>query len=250
MNHIFLHFYAHSKQTMNIILLGYGKMGKIIERIAQERGHTISARIDVDNQHEFENITGDVAIEFSHPDAAFENVKRAILKNIPVVCGTTGWLEKRAEIEALCKKQNGAFFYASNYSLGVNIFFKLNEYLARILNKFSEYDVVMEEIHHTEKKDAPSGTAITLAEGVLKYIDRKKGWVNNASEKAEELAIASLRIGQVPGTHTVKYTSAVDDIEIKHTAHSREGFAKGAVMVAEWIKDKKGVLTMDDYLKF
>lgn len=235
---------------MNIILLGYGKMGKIIERIAQERGHTISARIDVDNQHEFETIKGDVAIEFSHPDAAFENIKKVLLKNIPVVCGTTGWLDKRAEIETLCKKQNGAFFYASNYSLGVNIFFKLNEYLAKILNKFSEYDVVMEEIHHTEKKDAPSGTAITLAEGVLKYIDRKKGWVNNPSEKAEELSIASLRIGQVPGTHTIKYTSAVDDIEIKHTAHSREGFAKGAVMVAEWIKDKKGVLSMDDYLKF
>jgi 4-hydroxy-tetrahydrodipicolinate reductase len=235
---------------MNIILLGYGKMGKIIERIALERGHTITARIDVNNQHEFETAKGDVAIEFSHPDAAFDNVKKALLKNIPVVCGTTGWLTKKAELEALCKDKNGAFFYASNYSLGVNVFFKLNEYLARILNNFSEYDVMMDEIHHTEKKDAPSGTAITLAEGILKYVSRKKGWVNSNSPEPNDLAISSFRIDQVPGTHVVKYTSAIDDIEIKHIAHSREGFAKGAVMVAEWIKDKKGVLSMDDYLKF
>jgi len=235
---------------MDIILLGYGKMGRIIERIAQERGHTITARIDINNQHEFDSIKGDVAIEFSHPDAAFENVKKALLKNIPVVCGTTGWLNKKSEIEALCKQNNGAFFYASNFSVGVNIFFKLNEYLARILNNFPEYDVMMDEIHHTEKKDAPSGTAITLAEGVLKYLNRKTGWVNSTPASAQDLTITSQRIGQVPGTHLVKFTSAVDDIEIKHTAHSREGFATGAVMVAEWIKDKKGVLTMDDYLKF
>lgn len=235
---------------MNIILLGYGKMGKTIERIALERGHTISARIDIDNQHEFETIKGDVAIEFSHPDAAFENVKRTLLKGIPVVCGTTGWLARKTEIEKLCKEKNGAFFYASNYSLGVNIFFKLNEYLAAMVSKFPEYDVAMDEVHHTEKKDAPSGTAITLAEGVLKHVHRKTKWVNEESENLSDLYIQSFRIADVPGTHVVKYSSPVDDIEIKHVAHSREGFAKGAVMVAEWIRDKKGILGMDDFLKF
>ncbi|HEY9047786.1 MAG TPA: 4-hydroxy-tetrahydrodipicolinate reductase [Ohtaekwangia sp.] len=235
---------------MNIILLGYGKMGKIIERVAQERGHTISARIDMNNQHEFETAQGDVAIEFSHPDAAFENVKKCILKNIPVVCGTTGWLKQKPEIEKLCQEKNGAFFYASNYSLGVNIFFKVNEYLARLAGNFSEYDVSMDEIHHSEKKDAPSGTAITLAEGVLKYVKEKKSWVNEDTGKKDDLFIQSFRIDQIPGTHVVKYSSMIDDIEIKHIAHSREGFAKGAVMVAEWLKDKKGVLGMDDYLKF
>jgi len=225
-------------------------MGKTIERIALERGHTISARIDVDNQHEFETIKGDVAIEFSHPDAAFENVKRTLLKGIPVVCGTTGWLSRKAEIEQLCKEKNGAFFYASNYSLGVNIFFKLNEYLAAMVSKFPEYDVAMDEVHHIEKKDAPSGTAITLAEGVLKHIHRKTKWVNEETENLSDLYIQSFRIADVPGTHVVKYSSPVDDIEIKHVAHSREGFAKGAVMVAEWIRDKKGILGMDDFLKF
>lgn len=235
---------------MNIILLGYGKMGKTIERIALERGHTISARIDIDNQHEFETIKGDVAIEFSHPDAAFENVKRTLLKGIPVVCGTTGWLARKTEIEQLCNEKNGAFFYASNYSLGVNIFFKLNEYLAAMVSKFPEYDVAMDEIHHTEKKDAPSGTAITLAEGVLKHVHRKTKWVNEETENLSDLYIQSFRIADVPGTHVVKYSSPVDDIEIKHVAHSREGFAKGAVMVAEWIRNKKGILGMDDFLKF
>lgn len=235
---------------MNIILLGYGKMGKTIERIALERGHSISARIDIDNQHEFETLKGDVAIEFSHPDAAFENVKRTLLKGIPVVCGTTGWLSRKTEIEQLCKEKNGAFFYASNYSLGVNIFFKLNEYLAKIVGNFPEYDVTMDEVHHTEKKDAPSGTAITLAEGVLKHINKKTNWVNEESTNPADLYIQSFRIADVPGTHVVKYSSPIDDIEIKHIAHSREGFAKGAVMVAEWIRDKKGILGMDDYLKF
>lgn len=235
---------------MNIILLGYGKMGKIIERVALERGHTITARIDVNNQHEFETVKGDVAIEFSHPDAAYENVKKCILKNIPVVCGTTGWLKQKPEIEQLCQEKNGAFFYASNYSLGVNIFFKLNEHLAKMIGAFDEYNVGMDEIHHTEKRDAPSGTAITLAEGILKHVKTKKGWVNEDTDKGEDLYIQSFRIDQIPGTHVVKYSSQIDDIEIKHIAHSREGFAKGAVMVAEWIKDKKGVLSMDDYLKF
>lgn len=235
---------------MKILLVGYGKMGKTIERIAQERGHEITGRIDIDNQHEFENANADVAIEFSHPDAAFENIKKCLTKKVPVVCGTTGWLNKKADIEALTKETNGTFFYASNYSLGVNLFFKLNEYLARLMKNFNAYDVSMEEIHHTEKKDAPSGTAITLAEGVLKSIDRKKGWVNADAKKGEDLSIKSFRIGTVPGTHTVKYTSLMDDIEIKHTAHTREAFALGAVMVAEWLKDKKGILNMDDFLKF
>jgi 4-hydroxy-tetrahydrodipicolinate reductase len=235
---------------MNIILLGYGKMGKIIERVATERGHHITARIDIDNASEFESAKGDVAIEFSHPDAAFENVKKSLEKNIPIVCGTTGWLSRKSEIEALCKARNGAFFYASNYSLGVNIFFKLNEYLAKMMNNFSAYEIGMDEVHHTEKKDAPSGTAITLAEGVLKHVDRKKVWVNAQTGKPEDIFIESFRIDQVPGTHVVKYESPIDDIEIKHIAHSREGFALGAVMVAEWLRDKKGVLSMDDYLKF
>jgi 4-hydroxy-tetrahydrodipicolinate reductase len=235
---------------MNIILLGYGKMGKTIERIALERGHVISAKIDVNNQSEFETAKGDVAIEFSHPDAAFENITRCLSKKIPMVCGTTGWLEKKADVEALCNKTDGTFFYASNYSLGVNIFFKLNEYLSRIMNSFPAYNVSMEEIHHTEKKDAPSGTAITLAEGVINNVERKKKWVNTETGLADEVPITSLRIGQVPGTHTVKYTSQVDDLEIKHTAHTREGFALGAVLVAEWIKDKKGILNMNDFLKF
>lgn len=235
---------------MKIILLGYGKMGKTIERIALNRGHQISARIDVENQHELLALEGDVAIEFSHPEAAFHNVKHTIEQGIPVVCGTTGWLSRKKEIEDLCHTHNGTFFYASNYSLGVNIFFKLNEHLARIMHNFTEYDVEMDEIHHAEKKDAPSGTAITLAEGVMKHLPRKKQWVNDNSDAPEDLVIKSFRIDQVPGTHVVKYASAIDDIEIKHTAHSREGFAKGAVLVAEWLRDKKGVLTMDDFLKF
>lgn len=235
---------------MKIILLGYGKMGRIMERIALERGHEITARIDVHNQHEFDQVKGDAAIEFSHPEAAFANVKRCLEKNIPVVCGTTGWLKHKPEADALCREKNGAFFYASNYSLGVNIFFKLNEYLARMMSNFPEYDIAMDEIHHVEKKDAPSGTAITLAEGILKHSGVKKKWINEEATEEDELAIKSFRIDQIPGTHVVKYASPIDDLEIRHIAHSREGFAKGAVMVAEWIRDKKGVLSMDDYLKF
>lgn len=235
---------------MNIILLGYGKMGKTIERIALERGHTISARIDVGNQHELDTAKGDVAIEFSHPDAAFNNITKCLQRNIPVVCGTTGWLDRRTEVESLCNESKGSFFYASNFSLGVNIFFKLNEFLARLMKTTSGYSIAMEEIHHTEKKDAPSGTAITLAEGILKHTPSKSAWVNTETAGDQEIPIKSLRIGQVPGTHTVEYSSSVDTIEIKHTAHSRDGFAHGAVLVAEWIPGRKGVLNMDDFLKF
>ncbi len=235
---------------MRILLVGYGKMGKIIERIAVQRGHTIAGRIDLDNHHELETAEADVAIEFSRPEAAYENIKQCLTRGIPVVCGTTGWLEKKPEIEKYCQQVNSAFFYASNYSLGVNIFFKVNEFLAKVMNNFAEYEITMDEIHHTEKKDAPSGTAITLAEGALKYIDRKKAWINGDPEKSEQLAIKSFRVDAVPGTHVVKYASPIDEIDIKHTAYSREGFATGAVLVAEWIKNKKGVLNMNDFLKF
>lgn len=236
---------------MNIILLGYGKMGKAIERIALERGHTIAARIDADNRKDLDMVTGDVVIEFSHPDAAFENIQKCLERGLPIISGTTGWLGRRGEIETLCTQKQGTFFYASNYSLGVNIFFKVNEFLSRIMNGFDGYEPVLAEIHHMEKKDAPSGTAITLAEGVLKHLSRKNTWVHDqASHTSTELSILSARVGLVPGTHSVKYTSAIDDIEIKHTAHTRDGFALGAVLVAEWIKGRKGLLNMDDFLKF
>jgi 4-hydroxy-tetrahydrodipicolinate reductase len=235
---------------MKIVLVGYGKMGKTIERIALEKGHEIAGRIDIGNQHELDTVKADVAIEFSHPDAAFNNVKRCLERSIPVVCGTTGWLSRKPEIEKLVKERNGSFFYASNYSPGVNIFFKLNEHLAALMKNFPGYGIKIEEIHHKEKKDAPSGTAITLAEGILKTLQYKKTWVNTSEGKPDELPIESFRMDQVPGTHRVFYKSAMDDIEIRHTAHTREGFALGAVMVAEWIKDKKGVLNMDDFLKF
>lgn len=235
---------------MKILLVGYGKMGKTIEGIATARGHEIAGRIDIDNHDDLNTVEADVAIEFSHPDAAYENVRKCIERNIPVVCGTTGWLARKSDIEKLTNEKGGTFFYASNYSLGVNLFFKLNEYLARMINGFPSYDVSIDEIHHTQKKDAPSGTAITLAEGILKHVDRKSRWVEAPASNAEELGIQSFRIDDIPGTHLVKYQSAIDDIEIKHTAHTREGFALGAVMVAEWVPGKKGILNMDDFLKF
>ena len=237
---------------MKIALVGYGKMGKTIEKIARDRGHQISFTVDQGEEEKIQQISPDntdVAIEFTQPEAAFDNIKNLIEKKVPVVSGTTGWLAKKPEIEKMCQQENGTFFYASNFSIGVNIFFKLNEYLADVMANFTEYDVKMEEIHHTEKKDAPSGTAITLAEGILAQLKRKKQWLNEVSEAADILPISSKRIDKVPGTHTINYYSLVDDIEIKHTAHSREGFAKGAVSVAEWIKDKKGVLGMTDFLK-
>lgn len=235
---------------MNILLVGYGKMGKTIERVARERGHHIAGKIDIDNLGDLDTVQADAAIEFSHPDAAYHNVKKCIERSIPVVCGTTGWLARKAEIDTLTTQKAGAFFYASNYSLGVNMFFKLNEQLARMMNQFSAYDVRVDEVHHVEKKDAPSGTAITLAEGLIKNLDRKKKWVKVAPTGQDEIEIQSFRIDDVPGTHVVKYASAIDDIEIKHTAHTREGFALGAVMVAEWIRGRTGVLNMDDFLKF
>jgi 4-hydroxy-tetrahydrodipicolinate reductase len=234
---------------MKILLIGYGKMGKIIEGIALNRGHEIVGKIDVgDNFSSFDK-QADVAIEFTQPEAVVTNLKTCFDKGIPVACGTTGWLAHKSEIENYCIEKNGTFFYASNYSLGVNLFFKLNQLLAQMMDRYPQYSVSIDETHHTQKKDAPSGTAITLAEGVIKNLERKKEWKLGASDKLEALSINSFRIDPAPGTHTVKYQSAIDDLEITHTAHSREGFALGAVLVAEWLADKKGVLTMDDFLK-
>ncbi len=238
---------------MRILLLGYGKMGKTIESIALERGYTVDFIVDKDDHQLFDRISGqnvDVAIEFSQPDAALENILKCFDRGIPVVSGTTGWLDQFEKVKNSCEEKGGTFFYASNYSLGVNIFFKVNEFLAKVMDKFPAYQVSMEEIHHTEKKDAPSGTAITLAEGIIQENKKIQKWVNKDTDAGEELGIKSRRINDVPGTHTVQYSSAVDDIEIKHTAHSRQGFALGAVLVAEWVIDKKGILGMDDFLNF
>lgn len=235
---------------MKIALIGYGKMGKAIEAIALSRNHEIVARISAtDSGAKIDLKNADVAIEFSQPNAVVDNLKACFDAQVPVVCGTTGWLEKRSEAEAYCKERNGTFFYASNFSLGVNIFFKLNELLAGMMNGYPHYDIAIDEIHHTQKKDAPSGTAITLAEGILAQVERKNSWVNQKPDDPHQLPIYSYRENPAPGTHVVKYTSAIDDIEIKHEAHSREGFAMGALLVAEWIKDKKGVLHMGDFLK-
>ncbi|MES2519605.1 MAG: 4-hydroxy-tetrahydrodipicolinate reductase [Bacteroidota bacterium] len=236
---------------MNIVLLGYGKMGKVIEKIAQSRGHNIVARIDVDNRQEFENLTSsqvDAVIEFSHPSSAFKNVKSCIEKGFPVVCGTTGWLENKPEIEALTAEKDGAFFWSSNYSIGVNLFFELNKTLAKLMSPQKQYSVSTTEIHHTEKKDAPSGTAITIAEGLVENLEGKAKWVSNEIPTANEVAIWSAREGKVPGTHIVKYISEIDQIEISHVAHGREGFALGAVVAAEWIVGKKGVFGMKELL--
>jgi 4-hydroxy-tetrahydrodipicolinate reductase len=238
---------------MRIALIGYGKMGKTIERIAIERGHTISAIIDVHNKDDVKKLNGtiaDVAIEFSQPESAFLNISHCIENNLPIVSGTTGWLKKKPVLDEICRQNNGSFFYASNYSIGVNIFFHLNKILAGLMKKFPEYGVEMEEIHHIEKKDAPSGTAITLAEGLMSQNPTFTKWVNEPSENEHEIEIVSKRIENVPGTHTVSYNSPIDAIEIKHTAHSREGFAQGAVMAAEWTAKNRGVFGMNDLLKF
>ncbi len=236
---------------MKIVLIGYGKMGKEIERLAVGRGHQIVARIDVDNQSDLAKLSNqdvDVAIEFSNPSSAFLNIMTCIEKQIPVVCGTTGWLEKKTEVEEATQKHQSTFFYASNYSIGVNLFFKLNKTLANLMAGHPEYDIYTNEIHHLEKKDSPSGTAITIAEGIIDAYPSKTKWVNNEIPSANEVAIWSQRESVIPGTHTVKYISKVDQIEITHEAFSREGFALGAVIAAEWVKDKKGVLGMEDLL--
>jgi 4-hydroxy-tetrahydrodipicolinate reductase len=236
---------------MKIALIGYGKMGKAIEEIAIEKGHTIVLKIDLNNIDEFTKANlsqADVAIEFTSPHTAFENVKKCIEYNVPVICGSTGWLDKWNEIETLCHQQNGTILYASNFSIGVNLFFELNTYLARLMSKYNDYNVSLTEIHHTQKKDAPSGTAITLAEQVLANNSIKKNWVNQPTNNTAELEIISERIDPAPGTHTIKYSSPIDDIEITHTAHNRVGFASGAVLAAEFIHNKKGIFTMKDAL--
>lgn len=237
---------------MKIALIGYGKMGMAIEKIALEKGHTCPFKITNKNSADINLITpetADVAIEFTVPGAAVANISTLLKNKVPVVCGTTGWLDQLPEIEKLTKENDTAFFYASNFSVGVNIFFKVNKMLAEIMNDFNDYDVEMEEIHHIHKLDAPSGTAITLAEGVLEKFDSKKNWALDEAKTAEELKITAKRIEEVPGTHSITYNSPIDSIEITHTAHNRTGFALGSVLAAQWLKDKKGVFGMDDMLK-
>ncbi|MGC4102711.1 4-hydroxy-tetrahydrodipicolinate reductase [Ferruginibacter sp.] len=236
---------------MKIALIGYGKMGKAIEAIALERNHTVPLKIDINNIESFtkENLLQcDVAIEFTGPHSAVENISKCLDAGIPVVSGSTGWLEQWQFIKNKCESLNGALIYASNFSVGVNIFFELNKKLAQLMNGQTDYAVTMEEIHHTQKKDAPSGTAITLAEQVMEYIPRKRKWVNDIPTAAEELSIVSKRIDPAPGTHSIRYSSAIDDIEIIHTAHNRTGFATGAVLAAEFLAGKKGIYTMKDVL--
>ncbi len=237
---------------MKLALIGYGKMGRTIEKIALSRGHEIVSIIDVDNQNDFTSEafkSADVAIEFTLPTVAIQNYRKAFEAHVPVVSGTTGWLEHLPEIKNAC--ENGAtFFYASNFSLGVNIFFAVNKYLAKIMKDFPSYQVKIEETHHIHKLDAPSGTAITLAEDIIKTIGRKNKWTGNQDAKDDEIEIKSIREGEIPGIHTVIYESDVDTIKITHDAKSRAGFALGAVIAAEFTCGKKGFLTMQDMLKF
>ena len=239
-------------EQMKIALIGYGKMGHAIEQIALQRGHEIVSVIDVNNQEDFTSDafkSANVAIEFSMPAVAMDNYRRAFAAGVPVVSGTTGWLDHLPEIKEACKAGQ-TFFYASNFSLGVNIFFALNKYLAKIMNDFPAYDVRMVETHHVHKLDAPSGTAITLAEGLIDNIERKNKWVEGKEPAEDEIGICSVREGEVPGIHTVIYESDVDTISITHDAKSRMGFALGAVIAAEFTCGKKGFLTMQDMLKF
>lgn len=235
-----------------IAIVGYGKMGQAIEKIAKERGNEVPVIIDADNVNDLDTTTldnVDVAIEFTRPESAFPNIAKLLKNKVPVVCGTTGWLDKKVEVESLTANNNAAFFYASNYSVGVNLFFHLNKRLAELMNPFKEYDVDMEEIHHIHKLDAPSGTAITLAEGVFEGFKNKTEWELDKASKPENLAIKHKRKGEVPGTHVVTYNSDVDSIEIKHTAHNRQGFALGAVLAAEFLAGKQGIYGMNDLLK-
>jgi len=231
---------------MKIALLGYGKMGKTIEKLALQKGHTIVVKST--SASEDINITqADVAIEFSSPTAAVNNIKLCLNNNIPIISGTTGWLENYDEMIKLCEKRNGSFIYASNFSIGVNLFFTINEYVSKLIEPWKEYKVSIDEIHHTQKKDAPSGTAITLAEGIIKNSEKKDWSLKKNSE--QDLKITSKRIEDVKGTHIINYKSNIDTISIKHEAHNREGFAMGAILAAEWLQNKKGVYSMKDVLK-
>lgn len=231
---------------MKIALLGYGRMGKAIEKIAVKRGHEIVLKIDV-NTPKYDISIADIAIDFSIPTSAFKNITNCFNNGVPIVSGTTGWLEQYNDAITICKEKNGGFISATNFSLGVNIFFELNEQLAKMMNNLQDYSIEMEEIHHTKKLDAPSGTAITLAEGIIKNTE-KNNWALDVTNNDNEIPIVAKRIDDVPGTHTVSYISNIDSIEIKHTAHNREGFALGAVVAAEWLVGKKGVYTMKDVL--
>ena len=231
---------------MKIALVGYGKMGHIIDEIATKKGHEVVARLN--ETPTLENLNNpDVVIEFSNPEVAFNNIKVCLENKIPVICGTTGWLDRKAEIEEIAVENNSAFLYGSNFSLGVNLFFALNEKLANLMKDFSEYNIQLEEIHHTHKKDAPSGTAISLAEGIIKNNERFDAWKLEETLN-KELGIFAIRQDEVPGTHSVYYKSEVDEIEIKHTAFNRNGFAIGAIIAAEWIIGKSGNFTMNDVL--
>jgi 4-hydroxy-tetrahydrodipicolinate reductase len=237
---------------MNIALIGYGKMGKEIEQIALSRGHKIVLTVDAHNAKTFtldELKKADVAIEFSTPETALGNIYKCFDAGVPVVVGTTGWLDKLEEVKKACNEKKQTLFYTSNYSIGVNLFFKLNQQLAKLMNAHKEYNVSMEEIHHVHKLDSPSGTAISLAKQVIENIDEKDKWVNAATSQRNELGIVSKRLDEVPGTHTVTYGSDIDEISITHIAYNRKGFASGAVVAAEWVKGKKGVFGMEDLMK-
>tara|TARA_B100000809_G_scaffold24130_1_gene21097 strand:- start:18109 stop:18810 length:702 start_codon:yes stop_codon:yes gene_type:complete len=231
---------------MKIALLGYGKMGKTIEKLALEKGHTIVSRINRNSSKE-KLLKADIAIEFSTPEAAVSNIKFCLENRIPIVSGTTGWLEHYDEMIKLCESRNGSFIYASNFSVGVNLFFSINEYVSNLMKPWKDYQVSIEEIHHTQKLDAPSGTAITLAEGIVKNSDTKNWKLNEAAD--DTIKITAKRIDEVKGTHIINYDSDIDTISIKHEAHSRDGFALGAILAAEWLADKKGIFTMKDVLQ-
>ena len=236
---------------MNIALIGYGKMGKSIEKMATQRGHHISSIVDLDSQEKLSEIAPDntdVVIEFSNPSSAFDNIGACLRQKVPVISGTTGWLDQLPNIEALCVAHQGTFLTASNFSLGVNIFFKLNEWLSQVMGQFPDYKIDIEETHHLQKLDKPSGTAITLAEDIIKTHPHYRRWALDAS-KENDIKIASFRQEEVAGKHVIKYHSSIDTIAITHEAHSRDGFTLGAVLVAEWIQDKKGIFTMNDFIK-
>lgn len=236
---------------MKIALLGYGKMGQAIAAVAKERGHRLPLIIDLHNRASLHprDLNGmDAVIEFTSPDSARENVLLCMEAGVPTVVGTTGWLQHLPEAETACQQNGAALLVSSNFSIGVNIFFELNKRLAVLMADRTAYNISMEEIHHTQKKDAPSGTAITLAEQILQAVPRKKRWVNHAENTSDELSILSTRVDPAPGTHVIRYSSTIDDIEIRHTAHNRFGFASGAVLAAEFLAGKKGIFHMKDVL--
>jgi 4-hydroxy-tetrahydrodipicolinate reductase len=239
-------------KSLKIILIGYGRMGHEIEKAAQKRGHEIISHIDKDDQDKLSPDhlqKADVAIEFSVPDAAYDNIMACFKAGLPVVSGTTGWLDKYYDVRRYCLENDNAFFYASNFSIGVNLFFQLNKHLAKIMDSYSNYDVSIEEIHHKHKLDAPSGTAVTIAELIIQEMNRKEKWTKEANAEDDEISVQSVREDEVPGVHEVTYESEFDQIDIKHSAKSREGFSLGAVMAAEYLVGKKGIYTMEDLLK-